>query len=55
MLGLPNQRHRISDSWETIDPIDPEFVLQFERGGKGVRVAEGEKGTVDLDIIPALR
>jgi hypothetical protein len=45
-------------SWETIDRFryfDSEFVRQFERQAKSVRVAEGEKGIADLDIITVPR
>jgi 5-hydroxyisourate hydrolase-like protein (transthyretin family) len=45
-------------SWETIERFryfDAEYMRQFERSGKSVKLAESEMGTIDLDLIPAAK
>jgi len=43
-------------AWESIERFryfDEEFVRQFERFGKSVRIEEGFRGTIEVDVIPA--
>jgi len=55
--GIAPGNYRIY-AWESIDRFryfDSEFVRQFEGSGKIVRIEEGTRGTVDLDLIPAAK
>lgn len=57
LRGIAPGDYRIY-SWESLERFryfDREFVREFERLGKSVRIAEAEKGTLDLDIIPVPR
>jgi hypothetical protein len=55
--GIAPGNYRIY-AWESIDRFryfDREFVRQFEGSGKIVRIEEGARGTIDLDMIPAVK
>jgi hypothetical protein len=55
--GIAPGSYRIY-AWESIERFryfDEEFVRQFENFGKSVRIEEGARGLIDLEMIPAAR
>lgn len=55
--GIAPGNYRVY-AWESIDRFryfDREFVRQFEGSGKIVRIEEGARGTIDLDLIPSAK